>query len=81
MQNAFASQKASQDLGTGWGNSRRSEVTTVEFEREGHPTAMFEVYYNTREQLERQGVNFKREPLYATPNAFPGQYCKPPQSQ
>lgn len=76
-----STQEMSQDLGTGWGDYRRSEVTTVEFEREDYPTATFEIYYNTREQLERLGVNFKRESLYATPSAFPGQYCKPPQSQ
>lgn len=72
--------RVSQDLGTGWGETKRSEVTTVEFEREGNPAAMFEIYYNTREQLEAAGVDLKKEAVYVTPQAFPGQYCKPPQN-
>lgn len=76
---AFAS-SVSQDLGTGWGESKKSEVVSVEFERSDYPDAKFEIYYNTREQLKKMGVNLKREPIYVTPNAFPGQYCKPPQN-
>jgi hypothetical protein len=69
---------ARQDIGTGWGETRKSEVVSVEFEREGSPSATFEIYYNTREQLENMGVNFQKNPVYVTPQAFPGQYCKPP---
>ena len=68
----------SQDLGTGWGESKRSEVVSVEFDRENHEDTMFEIFYNTREQLQKLGINFKREPLYVTPQSFPGQFCKPP---
>lgn len=69
----------SQDIGTGWGEAKKSEVTSVEFERSTAPAVMFEIYYNTREQLETLGVNFKKETLYVTPQAFPGQFCEPPQ--
>jgi hypothetical protein len=68
----------SQDLGTGWGESKRSEVVSVEFERESSPYATFEIYYNTREQLNRMGIDFRKEPVYVAPQAFPGQYCRPP---
>lgn len=74
--NAFNS--ISQDLGTGWGETKRSEVTSVEFEKESYATAVFEIFYNTREQLERLGVDLRKETIYIAPQAFPGQYCKPP---
>ena len=67
-----------QKLGTGWGEQKHSEVTTVNFERNGTPEVTFEIYYNTRQELENAGINFKKEPLYMTPQAFPGQYCIPP---
>lgn len=67
----------SQDVGTGWGEEKLSQVRTVEFER-GNLTATFEIFYNTREQLEALGVDFNIQPLYVSPQAFPGQYCPPP---
>jgi hypothetical protein len=67
-----------QALGTGFGESKHSEVTSVEFERKSFTDAVFEIYYNTREELERTGICFKKEPLYVTPQAFPGNYCKAP---
>lgn len=73
-----AMKSVSQDLGTGWGETKRSEVTTVEFERQSNPSATFEIYYNTREQLEALGVNLTKESVQVAPQAFPGQYCKPP---
>lgn len=69
---------ARQDLGTGWGENKKSEVTSVEFERDSSPSATFEIYYNTRDQLEKLGVNFRKETVYVAPQAFPGQYCRPP---
>jgi hypothetical protein len=68
----------SSDLGTGSGVNKRSEVVSVEFERQATPEAIIEIYYNTREQLEKMGVNFRREALYVSPQAFPGEFCKPP---
>ena len=75
----FTSSSVKQDLGTGWGETKRSEVVSVEFERANHPYATFEIYYNTREQLDNMGVDLRKETVYVTPQAFPGQYCKPPQ--
>ena len=77
----MASMKSvAQDLGTGWGDYKKSEVTTVSFDRCEEPDAVLEIYYNTRQQLEALGVDFKKSPVYVTPQAFPGQYCKPPQN-
>lgn len=70
----------SQALGTGFGDQKHSEVTSVEFERKSYTDSVFEIYYNTREELEKTGINLKREPLYVTPEAFPGNYCKPPKN-
>ena len=70
----------SQALGTGFGDSKYSAVASVEFERKNYPDVVFGIYYNTREELEKTGICFKKEPLYATPQAFPGNYCKPPQN-
>ena len=70
----------SQALGTGFGEIKHSEVTSVEFERKSYTDAVFEIYYNSREELEKTGICFKKEPLYVTPQAFPGNYCKPPKN-
>ena len=70
----------SQQLGTGWGEAKTSEVTSVNFDKEEKPSATFEIYYNTREQLEKIGIDFTKKPVYITPQAFPGQYCEPPKN-
>ena len=67
-----------QELGTGWGESKRSEVKTVEFERASNPEAVFEIFYNTREQLENLGIDFSAKTVYVAPQAFPNQYCEAP---
>jgi hypothetical protein len=73
-----ASAAPSNELGTGWGESKRSEVISVEFDREPHgPSAVFEIFYNTREQLEALGISLTKAPAYVS-SAFPGEYCKPP---
>lgn len=72
--------EATQALGTGWGEQKKSEVVTVEFDQKETPAEVFEIYYNTRQELEKMGINFNREPHYVTPVAFPGQYCEPPQN-
>lgn len=73
---------SNQDLGTGWGKPKKSEVTTVTFESEDEPREIFEVFYNTREQLEKIGVSFEKEPMYVTLQSFPGEtrYCEPPRN-
>ena len=75
MQNNAVSQK----VGTGWGPEKISNVISVSFEKENSPDAVFEIYYNTKEQLEKIGVDFGKKPQYVSPQAFPGKYCEPPQ--
>jgi len=70
--------KIKQDIGTGFGEYKKSNVTNVDFERDPSSLVTFEIYYNTRKELERMGVNFEEKPKYITPSAFPNQYCKPP---
>lgn len=71
-----------QKLGTGFGEVKRSEVTSISFERLSYPACVMEIYYNTRSELEKAGVSFKKEPLYVAPEAFPGNsgYCTPPKN-
>lgn len=69
-----------QELGTGWGDRKKSEVTLVDFDREAEPREVFEILYNTREQLEKIGISFAKAPVYVAPQAFPGQFCEPPQN-
>jgi hypothetical protein len=68
----------SQDIGTGFGDYKRSEVITVGFEKESYPDTVFTLYYNTREQLEKMGIDFNERPKYVSPQAFPNHYCEPP---
>ncbi|MEX2052843.1 MAG: hypothetical protein WD898_01290 [Candidatus Paceibacterota bacterium] len=68
-------------LGTGFGQDRYSPVTTVDFDSESSPSAVFSLYYNTRGNLEKLGVEFEK-PIYATPSAFPDEegYCERPKN-
>lgn len=66
-------------LGSGWGDYIKDEITTVFFDREENFTEKFEIFYNTREELEKIGINFRKESLYVSfPQAFPAGFCKPP---
>lgn len=76
---ANASNGPTQDLGTGWGKEKHSEVVSVDFEREDYPDSAFTLYYNTREQLKKEGVEFKERAYVDRPKTFPGDYCEPPQ--
>ena len=71
--------KASQGLGTGFGEDKYSPITKVDFERESSPSEVFSIYYNTRENLEALGIEF-RKPVYVAPSAFPKEdgYCERP---
>ena len=72
---------ASAGLGTGFGEDKYSPTVTVDFERENHPDEVFNIYYNTRENLASLGIEFKK-PVYVskTPKAFPKEdgYCPRP---
>ncbi len=68
----------SSSLGTGFGETKRNEIIRKSFARKNTPETIFEIFYNTRRELEKIGVEFNR-PQYITPNAFPKNgYCEPP---
>ena len=67
-----------QAIGTGFGDTKESSVISVNFDRCYKPTTIFEILYNTKEELIKSGENMQKEPLYVTPEAFPGQFCKAP---
>ena len=73
--------KNMQAIGAGFGDEKNAPVTTVSFDRKDAPSAVFEIFYNTREQLKNMGVIFNK-PVYVTPSAFPADngYCKPPKN-
>lgn len=70
-----------QALGTGWGDKKHSEVEEVSFEREDSPSALFEIFYNTKEELQKIGVSLDKEITYIAPSSFPAEthYCEPPE--
>ena len=69
----------SEGLGTGFGEDKYSPITKVDFEREDKVSEVFSIYYNTRENLEALGIEF-RKPVYVAPSAFPKEdgYCERP---
>ncbi len=72
---------SSQDVGTGFGHTKRSEVISVYFDKENSPDAVLELFYNSREQLSKIGVDFNRRRYsISEPNSFPNEsgYCKRP---
>lgn len=75
------SARAAQDLGTGFGETKRSEVTSVSFDREYQPDVVLEMFYNSRKQLEKIGIDFDRQSLYISEtNSFPNEkgFCERP---
>ncbi len=71
----------SQEIGTGFGETKRSEVITVSFDKEKEPDAILEVFYNSRKQLEKMGIEFNKPALIVSePNSFPAErgYCERP---
>ena len=69
----------SAQLGTGFGDNKRSEVIAVSYDRQDSPECVLELFYNSRKELEKMGVQLNREPVYVSPQSFPGQkYCKDP---
>lgn len=64
------------DMGTTWGKKLNDSVTEVYFE----PDVDFEetiIYYDTRKNLEKIGISFKKEKKISMPKAF-GNFAKPP---
>ena len=72
-------QKVTAGLGTGFGQDKYSPVTTVDFDKDPNPYEVFTIFYNTRENLEASGVEFKKA-VYVAPSAFPNEdgYCERP---
>jgi hypothetical protein len=66
-----------QSIGTGWGETIKSESHMSSFSKDGNPTIL-EMRYDTRKNLEAVGISFEKK-LYIAPQSFPGQFCKPPQ--
>ena len=66
-------------LGTGFGQDKYSPVVTVDFDKESSPVEVFSIYYNTRQNLEDMGIEF-RKVVYISPSAFPKEegYCERP---
>ena len=68
-----------QDVATGFGAAKKSEIERVYFGREDVAREVFKIYYNTKEQLKEIGVDTNREVVHVSePEAFPGDYCQPP---
>lgn len=73
-------QNMSSEIGTGFGKRQEFKVQEVSFERESQtPNEVLEITYDSRQGLERRGVNLNWRPTVATPTPFPGdRHCKPP---
>jgi len=69
-----------QQVGTGFGATKNSAVTSVSFRKEEEPDSLLEIIYNTKEQLNRMGVGLTKHLFISQQNSFPDEikYCKPP---
>ena len=66
------------DVGTTWGKKINSGAFTAEFEAEDS-FVEFIIYYNSRNNLEKMGIPFKKETVIALPRAF-GNFATPPKN-
>jgi len=65
-------------IGTGWGETKKSEVQSVAFEKDNY-SVEFNIFYASGKGLKSMGITLDDKPKYITPQAFPGNnYCKPP---
>jgi hypothetical protein len=64
------------DMGSGWGKSKESKVTSTKFIR-GDVSKTFEIYYASRESLINMGVIQPKLNQVAFPKSFP-KYATPP---
>lgn len=66
-------------LGTGFGDRKHDEVREVNFQADKSNPIVFEIFYNSRKELEKMGIKFDKPAGYITPSAFPGEgFCKIP---
>lgn len=80
---SLSGQSAMQSVGTGFGSTKNSHVTNASFNREEKPLTVLELFYNTREQLQKLGINFNTKNIkISEPNSFPAEqtYCKRPRN-
>ena len=75
---AASTSMPSQDLGTGWGQVKRSEVVKTEFEADKNSMSMFQIFYSTKKELEKAGINVNKVVYISQPQAFPGEFCEEP---
>lgn len=68
-----------QDVGTGWGKTKTSEVINTSFESDKSTLTVFEILYNSRKELEKIGIEFEKKVNYVSfSKAFPNEYCQEP---
>ncbi|MFA6042166.1 MAG: hypothetical protein WCV85_00720 [Patescibacteria group bacterium] len=78
---AFNSSLEGQGTGVGFGEEATHHVGRTTFNKLLEPSAIFAIYYDTREKLIQKGVPVDK-PTVAVANPFPGQpgYCTPPKN-
>jgi hypothetical protein len=64
------------ELGTSWGTKLNDAVVTVDF-KACKTFTEFEIFYDTRQNLEKYGIKFKKESQISWPSAFTG-FATPP---
>jgi|GEM_PF-2506493 hypothetical protein len=69
--------KPSFDLGSTWGKKIEDKVIEASFER-GNLIGEFNIFYASKECLQKMGIKMDNEAQVSFPNGFPGQFCKPP---
>lgn len=66
-----------QDIGTGWGQEKQSRVVDTHFDRDTDSMQLFEIRYNTREQLKKAGIATDEDVMQIA-SSFPAEFCPPP---
>ena len=67
------------DAATTWGKKMVDSVKSVTFEKASlNPYALFDIYYDTKQNLQQIGIVFDQEKKVSFPNSFPGEYATPP---
>lgn len=74
-----AAPEVKSEIGTEFGKRQTFRVNTINFNRSDAPDQMFEMTYDTREGLERRGVDLRKKPVVGRPDPFPADHCKPPE--
>lgn len=67
------------DVGTTWGGLKNDPITYTNFEKGGLVYSL-DIFYASRAELEKIGINFKQETKISYPESFSGKFCKPPKN-